>query len=167
MRRLILAAALIGTTAAIDAVAQAEPACTLPAEPQAVAAAIDAAISGPTDKDRSCMRQLFLPDARLIVAAVGADGAPTYTVLSLDDWIARVRARGNALIQEQQLKYSVQRFGGIAHLWSTYAVYSDGKQAARGINSIHALQVAGGWRVLEVLWQAESTALPLPKDVLP
>jgi hypothetical protein len=52
-------------------------------------------------------------------------------------------------------------------LWSTYVLHSDGKQVARGINSIQAVQVGGAWRVSGILWQAESATLPLPKDVLP
>jgi hypothetical protein len=145
----------------------AEPYCALPAKPKAIPAAIDAAITGPADKDRACMKQLFLPEARLIVVAGGADGATTDTVLTLDDWIARVKARGNAQLEEKQLKFSIDTFGSIAHIWSTYAVSSDGKQVARGINSIQAVKVSGGWRVLGILWQAESAAVPLPKKSLP
>jgi hypothetical protein len=143
------------------------PTCSLPAEPAAIPAAIDAAISGPADKDRSCLKELLLPEARMVTASYGADGALTYTVLSLDDWIARVRSRGQAMLEEKQLKYSVERFGGIVHLWSTYALRSDGKQVARGINSIQAMKVAGGWRVLGIMWQAESATLPIPKEFLP
>jgi len=134
--------------------------------PGAIPAAIDAAITGPTDKDRACMKALFLPEARLVIAS-GADGALTYTVLTLDDWIARVQARGKSLLEEKQIKFNIESYGGIVHLWSTYAVRSDGKQIARGINSIQAIKVAGGWRVLGILWQAESPATPLPKEFLP
>jgi hypothetical protein len=141
--------------------------CALPAEPSGIPAAIDAAITGPADKDRACMKALFIPEARLIVVSVGKDGAPTYTLLSLDDWTARVKTRGHALLEEKQIKFHIQRYGNIVHLWSTYALNSDGKQAARGINSIQAMKEAGGWRVLGIAWQAESPALPLPKEFLP
>jgi len=113
------------------------------------------------------MKALFLPEARLVVVSYGADGALTYTVLTLDDWIARVKVRGHAMLEEKQLKYSIEGFGGIVHLWSTYALRSDGKQVARGINSIQAMKAAGGWRVLGIMWQAESAATPLPKELLP
>jgi len=39
----------------------------------------------------------------------------------------------------------MERYGNIAHLWSSYALYSDGKQVGRGINSIQAIKEAGGW----------------------
>jgi Putative lumazine-binding len=143
------------------------PACPNPAEPAAIPAAIDAAISGATEKDRTCMKALFLPEARLVVVANGADGTPAYTILTLDDWTARVKSRGHAMLEEKQIKYAIESFGGIAHLWSTYALRSDGKQIARGVNSIQAMKTAGGWRVTGIMWQAESPAAPLPKELLP
>jgi hypothetical protein len=29
----------------------------------------------------------------------------------LDDWIARVKARGHALLEEKQLKFHIERYG--------------------------------------------------------
>lgn len=142
-------------------------ACPLPAEPGAIPAAIDAAITGPADKDRACMKALFAPEARLVVVDTVAEHAASYTVLTVDDWIAHVKPRGHALLEEKQVKFEAARFDRIAHLWSTYVLHSDGKQVARGINSIQAVKVSGGWRVLEILWQAESPAAPLPREFLP
>ena len=142
-------------------------ACPLPAEPAAIPAAIDAAITGYGDKDRTCMKALFAPEARLVVVDSAADHTASYTVLTLDDWIARVKQHGHALLEEKQVKFDVERFDRIAHLWSTYILQSDGKQVARGINSIQAIKISGSWRVLEILWQAESATTPLPKEFLP
>jgi len=154
--------------AAAQVPAQAQDAaCPLPADPSAIPAAIDSAITGPADRDRACMKALLIPEARLIVVSVGADGTPSYTILTVDDWIARVKARGHAMLEEKQLKFHIQRYGNIVHLWSTYALHSDGKQVARGINSIQAIKEAGGWRVLGIMWQAESPTAPLPKEYLP
>ena len=119
--------------------------CALPSEPKGIPAAIDAAISGPADKDRACMKALLIPEARMTFVSLGADGAPTYTLQTLDDWIARVKARGHDMLEEKQLKFHIERYGNIAHLWSSYALHSDGKQVARGINSIQAIKEAGGW----------------------
>jgi len=113
------------------------------------------------------MKALLIPEARLMFMSAGTDGAPTYSLQTLDDWIARVKARGHVMLEEKQLKFQIERFGNLAHLWSTYALYSDGKQSARGINSIEAIKDAGGWRVTGILVQAESPADPLPKKYLP
>jgi hypothetical protein len=97
----------------------------------------------------------------------GADGAPTYTLQTLDEWIARVKAGGHVTLEEKQLKFQIERYSNIAHLWSSYALSSDGKQVARGINSIQAIKEAGGWRVTSIMVQAESATAPLPKEYLP
>ena len=158
-----LAGALTG-----NAMAQTPDAgCALPSEPEGIPAALDAAISGPADKDRGCMKALLIPDARMLVASLGADGTPSYRLETVDEWIARVKARGHARLEERQLKFHIERYGTIADLWSSYALHSDGKQVARGINSIQAIKDAGGWRVSSIMVQAESATAPLPKEYLP
>jgi hypothetical protein len=159
----ILAGALAGT-----AMAQTPDAgCPLPMEPKGIPSAIDAAISGPADKDRACMKALFIPEARLMFVSIGADGTPGYTIRTLDDWIVHVKASGHTILGEKQLKFHIESYGNIAHLWSSYALHSDGKQVARGINSIQAIKEAGGWRVTGIMVQAESATAPLPKEYLP
>ena len=91
----------------------------------------------------------------------------SYKLETLDDWIARVKAGGHAMLEEKQLKFRIERYGNIAHLWSSYTLQSDGKQVARGINSIQAIKEAGGWRVTGIMVQAESVTAPLPKEYLP
>ena len=77
----ILAGALSGSV-----IAQTPDAgCALPSEPQGIPAALDAAITGPADKDRACMKALLMPEARMVIVSLGADGAPSYTLLTLDD----------------------------------------------------------------------------------
>ncbi len=159
----ILAGALAGT-----AMAQAPDAgCALPSEPKGIPAAIDAAITGPADKDRACMKGLFIPEARMMFVSISADGTPSYTIKTLDDWIVGVKARGHAMLEEKQLKFQIESYGNIAYLWSSYVFHSDGKQVARGINSIQAIKEAGGWRVTDIMVQAESAIAPLPKEYLP
>jgi hypothetical protein len=167
MLRIVLPTLLACALAGYSHAQSPSTACPLPTEPGAIPAAIDAAITGPADMDRACMKALFTPEARLVVLDSAADHAASYTVLTVDDWIARVKSRGHALLEEKQVKFDAERFDRIAHLWSTYVLKSDGKQVARGINSIQAVKVSGGWRVLQILWQAEAPTTPLPKEFLP
>jgi hypothetical protein len=141
--------------------------CALPSEPEGIPAALDRAISGPADKDRAWMKALLIPEARLMFVSLGADGTPSLRLETVDEWIARVKARGHAGLEEKQLKFHIERYANIAHLWSSYALHSDGKQIARGINSIQAMKDAGGWRVTSIMVQAESATAPLPKEYLP
>ena len=168
MLRTLFAATILAGALAGSAMAQAPDAgCALPSEPEGIPGAIDAAITGPMDKDRACMKALLIPEARMMFVSLGADGAPSYRLETLDDWIGRVKARGHAMLEEKQLKFHIERYGNIAHLWSSYVLHSDGKQVARGINSIQAIKVADGWRVMVIMAQAEAATAPLPKEYLP
>jgi hypothetical protein len=167
LRKLFSATILAGALGG-SAMAQApDVGCGLPSEPEGIPAAFDAAITGPADKDRACMKALLIPEARIMLVSLGADGAPSYRLETLDDWIARIKARGHIMQEEKQLKFHIERYGNIAHLWSSYALCSDGKQVGRGINSIQAIKEAGGWRVTGIMLQAESATAPLPKEYLP
>jgi hypothetical protein len=166
-RTLFLLTILAGALAA-RAMAQApDGGCALPSEPTGIPAALDGAISGPADKDRACMKALLIPEARMMFVSLSTGGAPSYRLETLDDWIARTKARGHAMLDEKQLKFHIERYGDTAHLWSSFALHSDGKQVARGINSIQAVKAAGGWRVTSIMVQTESAAAPLPKEYLP
>jgi hypothetical protein len=168
MQQTLFAATILAGVLAASALAQAPNAgCALPSEPEGIPAALDAAISGPADKDRDCMKALLIPEARMMFVSLGADGAPSYRLETLEDWIARLKARGHAMLEERQLKFHIERYGNIAHLWSSYALHSDGKQVGRGINSIQAIKEASGWRVTGIMLQAESATSPLPKTYLP
>lgn len=127
--------------------------------------ALDAAVSGPGNKDRTCMRQLILPEARLIpVSATG-----TMRVLTVEDWIAAVAKRGDGVFYEVQIKSPSESYGRIAQLWSTYEIRPtpDGKPEARGINSIQAVYDGQNWKVLEIVWQAETPQTLIPEKYLP
>src|SRR5262249_26870214 len=76
--RLFAATILVGALAG-NAMAQAPDAgCALPSEPEGIPAALDAAITGPADKDRACMKALLIPEARMMFVSLGTEGAPTY-----------------------------------------------------------------------------------------
>src|SRR5437764_8406654 len=101
MLRTILSATVLAGALAGNAMAQAPDAgCALPSEPWGIPAALDAAISGPADKDRGCMKVLLIPEARLMFASVSADGSLSYRLQTLDDWIARQKSRGHAIVEE-------------------------------------------------------------------
>src|SRR5207253_3541134 len=90
MLRTLFAATILAGALAGSAMAQVPDAgCALPSEPEGIPAALDAAITGPADEDRACMKALLLPEARMMFVSIGADGTPSYTIQTLDDWIAR------------------------------------------------------------------------------
>ena len=145
------------------------PACGPSATLDQLIRSMDEAVSGPADKDRTCLRQLLLPEARLIPVAVAADGTATPHILTVDGWIEAVGKRGHDEFYERQIKIKSEIYGHIAHLWSTYEIRPtpDGKATVRGINSIQAVFNGKQWHILQVFWQAETPAEPLPEKYLP
>jgi hypothetical protein len=131
--------------------------------------ALDDAVSGPGDKDRTCFRGLMLPDARLAPLAKTPDGSFTSHVLTVDGWIEAVKKRGSNVFYERQIKVATEQYGHIAHLWSTYEIRPTpgGKATVRGINSIQAVNTGTSWKVVEIFWQAETPDQPVPEKYLP
>jgi hypothetical protein len=136
--------------------------------------AIDAAVSGPGNKDRTCFRALFTPDARLIPIRIAPDGTVTPRILTVQDWIDAVAKRGDAIFYERQVKVSAETWDHMAHLWSTYETRTtpdgkppEGKVIDRGINSIQAIFDGKQWHIMQIIWQAQTPANPVPEKYLP
>jgi hypothetical protein len=150
------------------------PACPSTATLDQLITAIDAAVSGPGNQDRTCFRQLFLPDARLIPVRIAADGTATPVILTAQGWIDAVAKRGSAVFIEHQVKVKTETWAHIAHLWSTYETHAapeagaaEGKLMDRGINSIQAIYDGKQWKIVEITWQAQTPADPVPAQYLP
>lgn len=174
MKRLAVLLAVCASLGTSGLFAQANPpvaasACPSTATLDDLIKAIDSAVSGPANKDRTCFRALFTPDARLIPIRVAKDGSATPRILSVQDWIDAVAKRGDAIFYEHQIKVRTESWAHMAHLWSTYTTSEapDGKPIDRGINSIQAIYDGHQWRVIEIVWQAETPAEPLAKKYLP
>jgi hypothetical protein len=150
------------------------PACPSTATLDQLITAIDAAVSGPGNQDRTCFRALFLPDARLIPIRIAADGTAAPRILTVQDWIDAVAKRGSASFIEHQVKVKTETWAHIAHLWSTYETHAapdagatEGKLMDRGINSIQAVFDGKQWKVIEITWQAQTPAEPVSAQYLP
>ncbi len=163
----LLATALTGQTTAPVAQPPQAPACPSTSTLDALIVAIDAAVSGPADKERTCFREIFLPDARLSPIVKTKEGDFEPHLLTVDGWVDAVRQRGNAVLGEHQIRVEKLEWGHLAHLWSTYELTVDGKPAARGINSIQAVNDGKRWRVISIVWQAENEAEKIPGKFLP
>lgn len=66
--------------------------------------ALDDAVSGPRNKDRACLRDLMLPEARLTPIRKEQNGSFDPRILTLDDWINAVRSHAGAPFYEHQIK---------------------------------------------------------------
>jgi hypothetical protein len=139
-----------------------------------ITAAYDA-ISGSAGKKRDWERErsLFLPDARLIPTAMKAgdaeaDLAPQF--LDVDAYIARVEPyfQENGFY-ETEIARRTEQVGQIAHVWSTYEsrhAPDDPEPFMRGINSIQLFHDGTRWWIVNIYWQHESAAHPIPEKYL-
>jgi hypothetical protein len=169
---LCLAAAVVLATPALHAQnAEPKPAASCPSASNLadLTKALDEAISGPGDKDRTCLRELLLPDARLTPIVHAPSGSFGPRILTIDDWINAVARRGSTPFYERQVKVITESYGHFAHLWSTYEIRDtpDGKATVTGINSVQAVNDGTRWRVLSVLWEPDATAGPIPDKYKP
>ena len=63
----------------------------------------------------------------------------------------------------------MERFGQIAHVWSTYAASSepDGEVHSRGINSIQLYYDGERWWIMSWVYDSERPGNPIPPEYLP
>jgi hypothetical protein len=138
----------------------------------AIVAALYAVISGPAGhkRDFDRMRSLFHPDARLVPIVKGRDGMQT-RVLTVEDYVQRSGPMLERMgFVEQEIARRVETFGDFAHVWSTYEARraaTDEQPFLRGINSIQLVRQSGRWHVLQILWEQEADAGPIPPQYLP
>ena len=138
-------------------------------------ALIDAAyavISGPAGQPRDWEREraLFLPGARLIPTAVKPgdnESGLSPQILDVEAYIARVeplfREKG---FYETEVARRTEQFGRIAHVWSTYQSRyreDDPRPFMRGVNSVQLFHDGARWWIVNIYWQHESAADPIPE----
>jgi hypothetical protein len=140
----------------------------------AILAALYDVISGPSGQQRDWdrMRSLFLPDARLIPSRLDRDThRADAIILSIDGYIERSSATMTANgFFERGIHNQVEQFGNIVHIWSTYEsrhTSADPQPFARGINSVQLLKSGDRYYIVQILWDSETPANPIPAQYLP
>lgn len=180
MRRLVLSLCLAFPVAAL-AQAPLPPASPLlqpvpaakPADVEsidAIVAALYDVISGPVGqaRDWNRFRSLFVPTARMMPLVPRREGGVGLRILAPNDYVA---SSGPLLLEkgftERELARRTERFGHLAHVFSTYEgrIEADG-HVMRGINSIQLMHDGTRWWVVSLMWEAESEALKLPAEYL-
>ncbi len=70
--------------------------------------------------------------------------------------------------REREIHRVVHRYGGIAHVLSTYETeVGPEKRIARGVNSVQLYNDGARWWIASVTWQSEDRAHPIPAELLP
>jgi hypothetical protein len=140
---------------------------------EAIMAATYASISGPAGpRQWDRLRSLFAPEGRLIPTSCNADtGACGARPLSVEEYIARVEPFFNDNpFFEIEVKQIAERYGTIAHVFSTYESRrdpSDAQPFVRGINTFQLRFDGTRWWVVSIMWVDENSAGPIPERYLP
>jgi hypothetical protein len=130
-------------------------------------------ISGKKGEERNweLFKYLFHPDAKLIPTGKNQAGAIGATFMTPEGYISRA---GKMLVEtgffEKETHRSVDTFGNITQLFSTYDSYNNesmDKPFARGINSIQLLNDGKRWWIINIYWMQESPENPIPEKYLP
>jgi hypothetical protein len=136
----------------------------------AIVKALYDVISGPAGtRDWDRFRSLFAPEGRLIPNGVKPTGEWSHRVLTVEDFVQRAGTNmKNEGFFESGVSNKVEQYGSIAHVFSTYESRheKDGKPFARGINSFSLASDGKRWYVVQILWQSETPAEPIPEKYL-
>lgn len=128
-------------------------------------------ISGPAgDRDWDRERSLFHPDSRHMPTHPNAHGGSDVDVTDVESFIQKSSAFfATTPFYEYEIARTTQRFGDIAHVFSTYAWgrTKDGPVGGRGINSFQLLFDGERWWIVSVYWAQESADTPIPPEYLP
>ncbi len=124
-------------------------------------------VTGPAGQPRDWARDrtLYIKDLRFV--DVGPDGKPKImTHQEFADGSKRIEERG---FYEKEIHRVTERFGPIAHVWSTYESRQNenGPVIARGINSIELFWDGKRWWIANAIWTDETKDNPIPKEYLP
>jgi hypothetical protein len=130
-------------------------------------------ISGEKGEERNweLFRYLFHEEAKLIPSGKSKEGKIGARYMTAEDYI---HSSGKWLVEngffEKEISREVQQFGGMAHVFSTYAAYrseSDKAPFMRGINSIQLMYDGTRWWIINIYWTPETEEHPLPGQYLP
>lgn len=139
----------------------------------ALVAALYDVISGDAGEPRDWERfeSLFDPSARLVPIGRRAADAPVdaFPMTPREYRERNAPAFETTAFHETELARRTERFGHVAHVFSTYAARccpDDAEPFMRGINSIQALWNGERWSVLSIVWDPERPDQPLPPEYL-
>jgi len=123
------------------------------------------------EREWDLFKHLFHKDAKLIPTGKAEDGKLTARYITPEGYI---KSSGKWLFEngfhEVELNRTVQSFGSITQVFSTYESFrskSDTEPFMRGINSIQLMNDGERWWVINIYWMQESEEHPIPEKYLP
>ncbi|HEY1250921.1 MAG TPA: nuclear transport factor 2 family protein [Thermoanaerobaculia bacterium] len=128
-------------------------------------------ISGPAGKPREWARDrtLYMKDLRFVMVETDKDGKIDPQIVNHQEYVDGSDASLSKGFFEKEIHRVTERFGPIAHVWSTYETrrVENGPVVRRGINSIELYWDGKRWWIANGVWTDETKENPIPKEYLP
>ena len=130
--------------------------------------AISVADKDSIDWDR--LRSLFLPEARLIPTRRVEGAGAGYRAFTVEEYLKGAKGQVQQMVEdgfvEREIHATTERFGDIAHVFSTYESIHSAKgpePVERGINSFQLWYDGDRWWIMSLLWHTEREDAPIPE----
>ena len=128
-------------------------------------------VSGPAGQPRDWARDrtLYIKDLRFVQVDVDKSGQLAPRITSHQEYVDVADRLSKDGFFEKEIHRVTERFGPIAHVWSTYESRrtENGPIIMRGINSIELFWDGKRWWIANAIWTDETKDNPIPKEYLP
>jgi hypothetical protein len=128
-------------------------------------------ISGPAGQPRQWSRDrtLYIPEIRFVSMSQSKEGKPVARTMTHQQFVDASDKGLQGGFFEKEVHRETQRFGNIAHVFSTYEsrIKADGPTIASGINSIQAFWDGKRWWITNAIWDEERPDNPMPPEYSP
>jgi hypothetical protein len=128
-------------------------------------------VSGPAGQPRDWARDrtLYIPDLRFVQVDYDKAGQLAPRITSHQGYVDSADGLARTGFFEKEIHRVTERFGPIAHVWSTYESRrtETGPIIMRGINSIELFWDGKRWWIANAIWTDETKDNPIPKEYLP
>jgi hypothetical protein len=128
-------------------------------------------VSGPAGRPREWARDrtLYIQDLRFVDVGWDKQGKPEPRIVDHQGYVDFANGMVERGFFEKEIHRVSERFGPIAHEWSTYVSRrtESGPVIARGINSIELFWDGKRWWIANAIWTDETKENPIPKEYLP
>jgi hypothetical protein len=128
-------------------------------------------VSGPAGQPRDWARDrtLYIQDLRFVQVDVDKSGKLVPRITTHQEYVDGADGLAKSGFFEKEIHRVTERFGPIAHVWSTYESRrtETGPIIQRGINSIELFWDGQRWWIANAIWTDETKDTPIPKEYLP
>ena len=122
-------------------------------EEKAVLGAVQQFFDVLATRDVAAARELFLPEARFVVASESA-GKRAVAGRSVTEFLEGL-AKGKEKLLERMWAPEVRIRGGIAAVWTEYDFHRDGRFSHCGVDAFHLVKTEGGWKIAGAMYTVE------------